>query len=171
MAKLNTLDSSVERKVRGDKKKEVSWPTSVIVTRDNIEELNLKYDKKFEIGQEICDPVPLYLRQGEKRKPTIIDELKNELRKEQIKQQVIEDHYEFDKMNAEDQRAFFESESDFELPDDHPSILTAYEQAGLVYDAKPEYPTNEETPVNTTENPPPAPPAEPSEANGGEATA
>ena len=151
MAKLDTLGSSVERRLKGEAKKEVSWPKSIIVTQENLDDLKFmeKYPKAT-LGSEICDPVPLYLRQGEKRKNSIIDDLRNELKKEQIKQQVIEDHFKFDKMSNDEKRAFFEQESDFELPDDHPSILTAYEQAGVIYEAQPEYPVNPDTPLNQT---------------------
>ena len=158
MPKMNVLENSVERKVRGERKKEVSWPKSIIVTQEHLDDKEfMKKHPHARLHTEVCDPVPLFLRSGEKREMTLIDTLRNELRKEQIKQQVIEDHYDFDNMTEEQQRAFFEDESDFELDDDHPSILSAYEQAGLVYDAKPEIPTNPETPVNTTENDEPPP--------------
>ena len=156
MPKVNSLESSVERKVKGDQKKEVSWPKSIQVTRDHLNDP--AFVKKYPnatLGSEICDPVPLYLNKGEKRgNDAIIDEIRLELRKEKIKQDVVMEHFAFDQMSDEQKRAFFEEESDFELPDDHSSILTAYEQAGIIVDAVPEYPTNPDTPLNTTENPP-----------------
>lgn len=152
MPKLDTLGSSVERRLKGEAKKSVSWPKSKIVTQEMLDDPDFKKQyPNATLGSEICDPVPLFLRQGEKRKDSIIDQLRNELLKEQIKQQVVEEHFQFDKMSDDQKRAFFEAESDFELPDDHPSILTAYERAGVIYEAKPEFPINPETPINQTE--------------------
>ncbi|AJK28224.1 hypothetical protein [Eel River basin pequenovirus] len=181
MPKLDTLENSVERKVRGEAKKEIVEPKSFIITKELVKEAKKKAPKlpKFVIdvlkpqieaddiryGSEICDPIGLYIRAGEERPNSIIDELRTELRKEQIRQQVVEEHFAFDDMSDEEQREFFENESDFELPDDHPSILTAYEREGIVYDASKEVPTNPDTPLNQTENPPAdPPPADPADA-------
>jgi hypothetical protein len=159
VAKLNQLEHSVERKVRGDAKKEVSWPISIIVTEEHLtDKAFMEKYPNAKLGSEICDPVPPYLKRGEKRSSdTVLDQIRDELRKEQIKQQVVQDHFNFDAMTPEEKRKFFEEESDFELPDDHSSILTAYEQAGIVVNMVPEVPTNPNTPLNQTENPPKEP--------------
>ena len=149
--RMSSLDQSVERRVRGEAKKEVFWPKSMIVTQEMLDdpEFMEKYPNAVLHG-EIFDPVPLFLRVGEKRAPTIIDQIRNEIRMQQVRQQVVEDHFEFDAMSVEEKRAFFEDESDFELPDDHPSIISAYEKAGLVYGLKDEYPVSKTTPLNQT---------------------
>jgi len=117
--KLNTLPNSVERKVRGDKRKEVSWPKSIIVTKEMLKDV--KFMEKYpdaRLGSEICDPIPIYLRKDEKREPDLIEKIRAEMRREMQEAKQVEEYYAFDKMTPEQQRAFLEDESNFNLPED-----------------------------------------------------